>query len=136
MVVATVGHDQEYPAAIPRLFHIVQRHVNGIQQCSFTLGLGDIQTVADLLGSTGERNYKVRVTAKCNQEELIRRIGGIDKPRDRLASSAQVVAHTRATIEDDPDRQRSVFAGEVSYLLFQSVFEYVKCGAIEAGDRP
>ena len=55
VIVAAIGDDQDRFARIARLLHLVHGHVDAIQQRGFSLGLGELQAILNVLGVGGER---------------------------------------------------------------------------------
>ena len=118
-----------------RLLHLVQGHVDAVQQRRAALGLGEGQPVLNLFQVRGEGHHQLRPVVELNQEEFVLGIGGLEELRHRLARFVQLAAHAAAGIEDEPDRKRRVFARELRDLLLALVFEHAEVFLLQARDE-
>ncbi len=67
-----------------RLFHLVHRHVDAIEQRRAALGLRESQAVLNFLGLGREALHQFRSVAEFHQKEFILRISRLHELRHRL----------------------------------------------------
>ena len=136
MVVAAVGDDQQSLLRILGLPHFRDAEVNGVQQRGAALGNGVEQLPLNIIYRTGEVGEFLRLIGEGDHEELVLRIGGLEKLDHCLAGAVDLAAHAPAHVEDHADRNRRVLAGKRLDFLQVFAFENVEVIAIQAGDQP
>ena len=80
--------------------HLVESHVDGIQERGGTFGLRKSELLFDGSGVFGERHDETRPAIELHQEEFIFLIGDFEKLGGCHARTLELVAHTAAGIED------------------------------------
>ncbi len=118
------------------LLHLVQRHIDGVEQRGPALGLREGQPVLDLLQVGGEILDKLRTIVELHQKELIFRICRFEKHGDSLTRLGQLVSHAAAGVENQTNRKRRVLAGKMDNLLLDLVLEQPEVLLLEAGHKP
>ena len=84
----------------------------------------------------GEAAHELCSFVKADEKELIFWIGGFKELEGRFLRFAKFIGHAATEIEDDADRDRNVFGGEIRYLLLDIVFENAEVIRLQAGDNP
>ena len=115
------------------LLHLVQRHVDSVQQRRAPLGLGERQAILDILQVGCEVLNQLRAVVELYQEELVFGVGGLEKVRNRLAGFRELVPHAAAGVEDEADGKRRILAGEVRNLLLHLVLKQPEVLFFQAG---
>src|ERR1035441_2767825 len=134
-VIASVGDQQQRLARVLGLFHFMHCQVDRVQQRGSALGLGKGELVLDLLQVAREGLNQVGRIVELHQEELVLRIGQLEKLRHCQSRFVELVAHAAAAIEDHAHRERRVLAGELSDLLRLLIFRQFEVLLFESGDK-
>src|SRR5450755_427860 len=136
VVVAAVGDDQQRLAGVLGLLHMMQGQIHGVEQRGLALRLGEGKTVLDFLEAGCKFDRQVGAVAEFHQEKLIVGISRLEELSHRLARFFQFVSHAAAAIENDADRQGSVFTRELHNLLLGFILEETEIFLFQACDEP
>ena len=115
------GNVTEASAGLPRGFRAAGVAC-GIKQSGAPLGNGVYEFSLDVFDGLGEIGNLLRLVSKGDHEEFVLRIRCFEEFDDRFAGPFDFAAHAAAHIEDDAERDGSIFTGKMADILLILTF--------------
>ena len=106
-IISSVGNDDQSFSSVPRMLHLAHGHMDGIQQRGASERLGVSDAIVNLVRVRRKRYGQFWPVAELDQEELVLRIGRLEKRRCRFGGLLDLVSHASAVVEQQARSTRA-----------------------------
>src|SRR5215472_604770 len=135
MIIAPIGYDEQSFLCVVCSLHLAQAEINSIEEGGHSARGREHQPILQVFHASGERADELCTIVEIHEEEFILRIGGAKELHGGHARFLDLVGHTAAHIEDNPNGNGNILALEADDFLFEVALKNAEIFSLEAGDQ-